>query len=321
MRLRITSNTLLIFCTLTCSGCRLWQTVPLTERSVSPEVLSALEWQLRSPDWKPNPKWTPLQTSRLGFGKPAKSERRHWIFGKEIVEVAIDQLDFALAEPQTPNKSPSTEPADSSQTETGSTERKPEEVPSTAQDIQPAENLVDPLEETEREESPHDRQAGFWPLNVSVLLNAVDEETHGEHTENLQRAASADEYLKILSRRDNLVGWNATILWALRSPGNAKETLSSLQRIVTESLKYDPETLQEIKPVAKATAHEASFEKSNSPANSRDPISDLLKNSSAEKEKQGSLSVPQSVTSSNPLTAIQLFQPGNCRFSLEWSVV
>ncbi len=80
---------------------------------------------------------------------------------------------------------------------------------------------------------------GFWPLTGNAAIDAAV----GEQPRN-GRSPSADEYLRLLARRNDVVGWNAAILLAQRSPSLAAEVSDSLRRLILDPPSYDPQDLQ-----------------------------------------------------------------------------
>jgi HEAT repeat protein len=75
---------------------------------------------------------------------------------------------------------------------------------------------------------------GFWPLTVSDLL-------HPNESNSSRHRASANEgtdCLRRLAHSDNLVGWNAAILWAQQDPNSAVEIADVLQKLIVQPPQY-----------------------------------------------------------------------------------
>ena len=75
---------------------------------------------------------------------------------------------------------------------------------------------------------------GFWPLTVSDLL-------HPNESNSSRHSASANEgtdCLRRLAHSDNLVGWNAAILWAQQDPNSAVEIADVLQKLIVQPPQY-----------------------------------------------------------------------------------
>jgi hypothetical protein len=81
---------------------------------------------------------------------------------------------------------------------------------------------------------------GFWPLTVSDLL-------HSNDSNSSRRRASANEgvdCLRRLARSNNLIGWNAAILWAQLDPNSAVEIADVLQKLIVQPPQYAAEVAE-----------------------------------------------------------------------------
>ncbi len=141
-------------------------------------------------------------------------------------------------------------------------------------DEEHAEHPDDPRHE-ERQETVTGTWDGFWPLGIEQLIAATATEggNTGIATEGEKRAA----YLRCLSTlacSDNLVGWNATILWARHHPADAVAAAPILERLVTDPPDYDPRTGKHVFPNARPNDETPAGSQSSSATLSRDAVAD-----------------------------------------------
>jgi HEAT repeat protein len=83
---------------------------------------------------------------------------------------------------------------------------------------------------------------GFWPLTVADLVHRKD---RGEATSSKLAAATVDEGMRCLRRlakTDNLMGWNAAIIWAQHDPQSGVEVAEVLGQLVVNPPVYVVET-------------------------------------------------------------------------------
>jgi HEAT repeat protein len=83
---------------------------------------------------------------------------------------------------------------------------------------------------------------GFWPLTVTDLVHRNE---RGEPGSSKLAAATVDggmRCLRRLAKNDNLIGWNAAILWAQHDPQSGVEVAEVLGRLVVNPPVYVVET-------------------------------------------------------------------------------
>lgn len=221
---------------MACSGCRLFDTDALPfGSSLSTEMLDAMRQQLDRDSWQPSPNSSLLELEFADLKNDEMNHARRWVFGNQILDNAISQLDTARTDratkdiPKTPLSTDGTkadEPADSSATG---------------------------LEESTHGESADATSPGsqhwngFWPLDVEDVLDSLDDDP-SRMSQHTAVNSLGKRYLKRLAGENTLSGWNAAILLAQRDPVAAREFLPVLERIVTSypkhAIKPDKKTSQ-----------------------------------------------------------------------------
>ena len=210
---------------MACSGCRLFDTDALPfGSSLSAEMLDAMRQQLDRDSWQPSPNSSLLKMEFADLKNDKTNRARRWVFGNQILDNAISQLDTArtnLATKDLPRAPLSTDgtiadgSADSSATD-----------------------LDEPIHGESADATSPGAQHwnGFWPLDVQDVLDSLDDDP----SRTSQHAASSlgKRYLKRLAGENTLSGWNAAILLAQRDPVAAREFFPVLERIVTSYPKH-----------------------------------------------------------------------------------
>jgi HEAT repeat protein len=123
---------------------------------------------------------------------------------------------------------------------------------------------------------------GFWPLTVGDLLHPMDSKSG-------RRKASPNEgidCLRRLAHSNNLVGWNAAILWAQQDPNSAVEIADILQKLIVQPPQYVAEVSE-----SSSTVDQGGSTRTNSQLNKlsnktkTSPPSAAASNSSHEQER------------------------------------
>ena len=96
------------------------------------------------------------------------------------------------------------------------------------------------------EDAPH--WDGFWPLGVAEILHPPEKGRAGESLTAMDEGLLA---LRRLAHTDNLVGWNAAILWAQQDPSSAVEVADVLQKLVVSPPQYMADAAEESQSAGK----------------------------------------------------------------------
>jgi HEAT repeat protein len=79
---------------------------------------------------------------------------------------------------------------------------------------------------------------GFWPLTVSDLLHRAEKTPAGSRVAATPATNEGVRCLRRLAHADNLVGWNAAILWAQHDPASAVEVADILETLIVNPPQY-----------------------------------------------------------------------------------
>lgn len=92
------------------TACRMFDAAALSRRPpLSPDVLSALELQLRRDAWQRNPRWSLLDTTAAGQPLDSETARDRWRFATPVVDEIVSILDDRAAAKDVPPRN--SEPA------------------------------------------------------------------------------------------------------------------------------------------------------------------------------------------------------------------
>jgi len=274
-----------IFATTLCllAGCRLWhQGGQVATRAVSfkPSATLAPLTSLLSEDaWHADSGWS------ANVGRTVVStESRHrfrWEFGPEPIQSVLQALespaDSTIAESDAtelqerpaiettetnndqPNEAPKSEPAvppesasPPEQSEADGSDLSGVAQTTAQKDPEAGEEAKLPSlspTDTEPSDDPQERWDGFWPLSIGQVLRelesdsamAVEKGTRVAQTE----PGTVEHSLSMLSKLDDLVGWNAAILRARRFPRRSRDVIPLLERLVSNPPRYRSDQLDQ----------------------------------------------------------------------------
>jgi HEAT repeat protein len=197
-------------------------------------LLEIVRSSLGSESWQQNHTWTAkAEWDRRLRGFPSAKELR-WRFAKdwnatgdrdESTTVATGDERAPSAKRDSPAKKANKSAA-------------PESNENSVAESPKAGNEQPTATSSERESSA--QWDGFWPLTVSDLLHPSD-------TNSSKHRASVNEgvdCLRRLARSNNLVGWNAAILWAQQDANSAVEIADVLQTLIVHPPQYVAEEVE-----------------------------------------------------------------------------
>jgi HEAT repeat protein len=214
--------------------------------SASPSVaryglLEVIRSSLGSDSWQQNHTWTAKAEwdNRLR-GFPSANDLR-WRFAKDwnATGEGEDSVTATIDQPESTTKRPKSSSAKSPTTDSQKNPAKgaTSDVTATSSADGTKADSKQTAGETKEGES-HAQWDGFWPLTVSDLLDS-DNSPKSPHTIT---ANAGLHCLRKLAHSDNLVGWNAAILWAQQDPSSAVEIADVLQRLIINPPQYVAET-------------------------------------------------------------------------------
>jgi HEAT repeat protein len=215
-----------------------------TSASGSETLLEVVRSSLDSESWQRNHVWTAKAEwdhRRQGFPLAQDLQwkfAKNWDPARENAESPATVDAPAVEKDRPAGASPKASTAEASQAATKSPTTDPKRD-------SPGDSTVDESRSTqdaraEPEQAPH--WDGLWPLTVADILRPA-----GKSSKDSSGAVSPamDEgvrCLRRLARFDNLVGWNAAILWAQQDPVSAVEVADRLQKLVVHPPQYVAET-------------------------------------------------------------------------------
>lgn len=214
----------------------------LTLASTSPPpagygLLQVLSSSLRSESWQRNHTWTAKaewEHRRQGFPLP---KDLRWKFAKDwAAPLEKDETNVPIDAPGSAANHPPAAPSKRPEGDTRESTAK-----STAAESKTDSATESPKDDTEKasvKPSQPDSDAhwdGFWPLGVADLLHRADKTSKGSVTPAMDEGVRC---LRRLAHADNLVGWNAAILWAQQDPASAVEIADVLQRLIVNPPQY-----------------------------------------------------------------------------------
>lgn len=241
MSLRFFTFTIWLLLAASQSGCQLVDfSLSDNQRPLSPDVLRALESQLRRDTWQRNPQVSPLETTVSGRPLHGQLNANRWRFGDPRFNRYVTQIDQQ-------NHSTDEKPL----VKSGSQKPPTSSVPWQGLAANSPNGLLD---EIQAEQS---RAGSRGNQNVSV---------------------EGTRYLAKLAKRDDIVGWNAAILWAQRDPLSARNVQAILSELVMHPPEFDPQTgnrktvsaLKKIFPDARQKSNKRSSKSGSS--SSEDPL-------------------------------------------------
>jgi HEAT repeat protein len=230
---------------LSAAGCESFRTGSFPETisvaSTSPPtgsgLLQVIRSTLGSESWQSNHTWTAKaewEHRRMGF--PLAKDLR-WRFAKNWdASFEKDETTISIDAPASTAKqtaAPSSKPAK------GDTAENP--VKGAAADSKTAAATATPKDQAEKttaDSAPPESVAhwdGLWPLTVADLLHRPDKTSTGAAAPPMNEGVRC---LRQLAHADNLVGWNAAILWAQQDPASAVEVVDVLQKLVVSPPQY-----------------------------------------------------------------------------------
>ena len=205
MSLRFLTFTIWLLLAASQSGCQLVDfSLSENQRPLSPDVLRALESQLRRDSWQRNPRVSPLETTVSGRPLHGQLNANRWRFGDPLFDRFVTQIDQQ-------NQS-----TDENQPEKNGLPKSPtSSVPWQGLAANSPKELLDEIQAEQSRAGPQSNQA---------------------------TSVEGTQYLAKLAKRDDIVGWNAAILWAQRDPLSARNVQAMLRELVIHPPEFDPQT-------------------------------------------------------------------------------
>ena len=215
-----------------------------TSASGSDTLLEVVRSSLDSESWQRNHIWTAKAEwdhRRRGF--PLAQDLRwkfakNWNPARENAESPAP-VDVPVAEKQRPAEA-------SSKRSTGDAKKSATKSPATnPKKDSPGDSTVDEAPSTKDAQAVPEQAPqwdGLWPLTIADILRPA-----AKSSKDLSGAVSPamDEGVRCLRRlacSNNLVGWNAAILWAQQDPISAVEVADRLQKLIVNPPQYVAET-------------------------------------------------------------------------------
>jgi HEAT repeat protein len=190
-------------------------------------LLEIVRSSLGSESWQQNHTWTvKAEWEHRLRGFPSGTQPR-WRFAKDwnATGERDESTVAAVAEGATSAKSggPAKKPNQSTSSESNE---------NSVADSSNAGSEQPTATSSERESSA--QWDGFWPLTVSDLLHPTDSNSGRRRVP----ANAGVDCLRRLAHSNNLVGWNAAILWAQQDPNSAVEIADVLQTLIVHPPQY-----------------------------------------------------------------------------------
>jgi HEAT repeat protein len=213
-----------------------------TSASGSDTLLEVVRSSLDSESWQRNHIWTAKAEwdhRRRGF--PLAQDLR-WSFAKNWDPARENAespaaVDVPVAEKQRTEEASSktsTGDAKKSATKSPATDPKKDSPGDSTADVGPS------TKDPEPEQAPH--WDGLWPLTIADILHPADKSSKDSSGAVSPPMDEGVRCLRRLARSDNLVGWNAAILWAQQDPISAVEVADRLQKLIVNPPRYVAET-------------------------------------------------------------------------------
>jgi HEAT repeat protein len=229
--------------------------VPPMSSAPSDTLLQVIGSSLDSESWQRNYAWSAKAEweNRQGGFPVAKNLR--WRFAKDWAPVS-EKAESAVAIDASgvPTKDPA---AASSKTSSGkSTEASTKSpTPDSNADSSGARTTRETGNTSETHSEPESgaHWDGFWPLTVADMLHPARD---GSKESTGAASPAMDDGVRCLRRlahSDNVVGWNAAILWAQQDPVSAVEVADLLQKLVVNPPQYLAETSDDAANIDKAS--------------------------------------------------------------------
>jgi HEAT repeat protein len=196
-------------------------------------LLEVVRATLGSEGWQSNHAWTAnaeWEHRRIGF--PLARDLRWRFAGDWDASIEKDETSSSIDTPADGSKrslAPQSKPAkdDSSDNHAKTAATKTNTDATTATSNKADEKSSD--QTSPKEDGPH--WDGFWPLTVAELIHPPNKSLPAAMSEGVR-------CLRHLAHSDNLVGWNAAIIWAQQDPVSAVEIADVLQRLVVNPPQY-----------------------------------------------------------------------------------
>jgi hypothetical protein len=241
------------------------------------ELMATLSVKLAQDQWQPNRAWSARKAGRSLLERNNHEAMHRWRFNDSGVLDAIVGAEKEQSESKVPPPSdatasttksdakvqqPDSDRSNASNSEGVSSSTGPATTPpdSGANDASPpstpaggppvpgeqvnATRGQSPDPSIESDSSPQSDENksswdGFQPLNVGQLLDGVVTSEGNSAAEVKKHNDCGNDCLRRLVARNNLVGWNAAILWGQRDPRGAGEAATVLERLVTKPPTYE----------------------------------------------------------------------------------
>ena len=243
--------------------------------SQSPDAYGLLEIvrsSLGSESWQPNHHWTAKAEWQHRAGHFPSPKDLRWKFARDW-NATGERDDSAVDERATTAKR-------------DSAAKKPNKTATANAKENSAADSSKPGAEQSTATSEHESTAqwdGFWPLTVNDLLHPGD----GSSGRRKPPANEGIDCLRRLARSNNLVGWNAAILWAQQDPNSAVEIADVLQKLIVQPPQYLAEAGETMPALDQAglSRQKPQSNKFSSNAKSGTPSADAA-NSAREQERR-----------------------------------
>jgi HEAT repeat protein len=215
-------------------------TVAKPAAASSDSLMDVIRTSLGTESWRQNHAWTAKAEwdhRKLGF--PSAKDLR-WKFAKDWDPSAEkDETDVRIDKPAAKQAAAnSTQPTKSEASDADAKSKTDKNKNDTASATPTVDKKSDPP--SEAEDATH--WDGLWPLTVADLLHPGEKTGTGSRGAPSQAMGPGVRCLRRLAHTDNLVGWNAAILWAQQDPVSAVEIADLLQRLIVKPPEYLPES-------------------------------------------------------------------------------
>jgi HEAT repeat protein len=206
--------------------------------------VEAIRSSLAAESWLQNHTWTAqAEWERRRGGFPSPKDLR-WRFAKAWnTSIEKDETAVAIDAPVDAPASAAARP-DSAKTELPTRDKTGSQTKNTAASPKIDSSAASPADAAPKASDPSSQPEsdshwdGFWPLTVADLLHRGDKTPAGSPGAATVAANEGVQCLRRLAHADNLVGWNAAILWAQQDPASAVEVADLLETLIVHPPQY-----------------------------------------------------------------------------------
>jgi HEAT repeat protein len=212
----------------------------VSSSSSNSDLVEAIRASLGAESWLHNHTWTAQAEWEHRHGRFPAAKDLRWRFAKAWN--ASTEKEDAASTVDAPTSAAT--PSDGAKSELPARDKTASQAKNTAAASKLESSAAAPADETGKASDKASQPDvapqwdGFWPLTVSDLLHRADKTPAGSPVVATPATNEGVRCLKRLAHGDNLVGWNAAILWAQYDPASAVEVADILETLIVNPPRY-----------------------------------------------------------------------------------